>query len=456
MKRRWPSTAGTLLLRLLVGIALVNAPFWLLGRYLFLDRPVVTYESLLVCLMMAWQPTLGWPVLALAWAADAVTSVSRIYFFTSPRALMQATAFLRELRVTDFVDPLRLGVALLFAVCSLLLWWLMRHRSLGRIAPLLALAALFAADTLNGSGGVSQRAERIVTANLVGSPVVNLVVSVAQAREAQALVALPSGASAADAGGVLAWTQAHPSDRVLMVLVESMGAHRDPALQAWLSGRLVTALPRGRYTVREQRVPFLGNTTTGELRTLCSLADDYRLLDAAAGAGCLPARLAGAGWETIAFHGFSGNMFARRDWWPHAGFGRVLFAEEMLRPDAPRCGLVFRGACDADVIDSAMAELQPQRRFVYVLTLNTHLPLPRTEVPADLRRLCERAGTGDTVCQLLAAHGALLRHLGQALARTPVAPLVVVAGDHAPPFSLRGERDQFSRQAVPVFVLEPL
>jgi hypothetical protein len=87
--------------RLLVGIAMANAPFWVLNYLMFIDQPLVTYESVLVCVLLMWRRWIGLPLLALAWAADAVVSLSATYFFTSPRAFLQATAFLKDLHAPE-------------------------------------------------------------------------------------------------------------------------------------------------------------------------------------------------------------------------------------------------------------------------------------------------------------------------------------------------------------------
>ena len=65
------------------------------------------------------------------------------------------------------------------------------------------------------------------------------------------------------------------------------------------------------------------------------------------------------------------------------------------------------------------------------------------------------ANTGTAVCEMVAAHGALLSHLATQLSQLKPRPLVVIAGDHAPPYSLRAEREQFDQQSVPAYVLEP-
>ncbi len=441
--------------RLLAGIVVANAPFWILNYLIFIDRPLITYESVLACVMLMWRRWLGLPVLALAWSVDAVVSVSGTYFFTSPRALLQASAFLHDLQWPDLLDGSRLATAGLFLFTAWFLSWWLGGRKSGLAAPLLAFALLFSADALNGSAGLMLSSKRLVPANLAGSTGLQLASVLWTQGKPLPLRTLPASSTPLLQPDVLSWESQRADGGMLMVLVESLGLHRDVGIQAWLHGQLTDPLRQGSYQVTERRVAFKGNTTAAELRTLCLLADDYRSLDASTAKTCIPAQLVAAGWHTVALHGFTGNMFDRHRWWPMMGLQKILFAEQLVPADTRRCGLVFRGLCDADLLDRAIAELAQPRSFVYALTLNTHLPLPATPVPADLLPLCISANTGTAVCEMVAAHGALLSQLATRLGQLKPRPLVVIAGDHAPPYSLRAEREQFDQQSVPAYVLEP-
>jgi 2,3-bisphosphoglycerate-independent phosphoglycerate mutase len=50
----------------------------------------------------------------------------------------------------------------------------------------------------------------------------------------------------------------------------------------------------------------------------------------------------------------------------------------------------------------------------------------------------------------------LMRDLGETLRVSSVRPLVVITGDHAPPFGNVGDRAAFSAKRVPVLILRPL
>lgn len=450
-----PRRLGRALLRVLCGVVLVNLPFWVLSRVIFIDRPLVAYESVVVCALLAWRTPVGLAALLLLWAADAVVALSRIYLFTSIDALLDSLSFVHEMRVADFVDAARLLLALLFCGSAVLVWRLLVRRPLGFLAPTLAILFLLGLDALNGSMGRPQAMGRLNAANLVGSPSFALAVAVNTARTPNPLVDIPIHETVQGLVDVPQWAAQHPEHGMLLLVIESFGWHNDPAIQAWMNARLLKQLTPGSFDARAVRMPFRGSTTAGELRALCRKGNDYRWLDGHNAAGCLPRLLAAQGWTTVGMHGFSGNMFERWRWWPTVGIARAEFAEDLLAPDSPRCGLVFRGVCDKDLLDRALAVAAKPRTLAYALTLNTHLPIAATPVPSPLRALCDRARTGPAVCELLAAQALLLDQLTVGLNSLTDKPLVIVVGDHAPPFSRRIDREQFSSAFVPAMLLQP-
>jgi hypothetical protein len=146
-------------------------------------------------------------------------------------------------------------------------------------------------------------------------------------------------------------------------------------------------------------------------------------------------------------------MFDRVHWWPKVGLQTTLFGEA---PEFQgiRCGTAFRGGCDTTLLATGVQALAP-RTFVYLLTLNTHLPIDPLAQATPMPPTCESPGSNREVCDHVSATTAVLRHLRHTLETVSVAPLVVVVGDHAPPFSNRLSRQAFLQDKVPVAVLVP-
>jgi hypothetical protein len=106
------------------------------------------------------------------------------------------------------------------------------------------------------------------------------------------------------------------------------------------------------------------------------------------------------------------------------------------------------------VVSSALGQAGERRQFVYALTINTHLPMPPLPVTPEVQALCQRNGLPDAACQLVQAQGRLLADVAAQLATAPDrVSLVVIVGDHAPPFGDFRNRRVFSQTQVPVWRL---
>jgi hypothetical protein len=253
--------------------------------------------------------------------------------------------------------------------------------------------------------------------------------------------------------------QAADGRHLVMVMVEAMGQPADPALRRRLVELFARPEVRARYEVTSGDTLFYGSTTSGEIRELCGRWGDYYELRDRQDETCLPARLAAAGYETSAWHGFEGSFFERTSWYPNIGFDEMRFGRGLASPDASTCPGVFPGACDRDVpraIGEALkAARQPQ--FLYWLTLNTHLPVVRSEsLHTDDCARFDPALNRDSpmICRLLQ----LFDETGAGLAREIAAadfPAtdVLIVGDHIPPFFDRHHRRQFEPDRVPWILL---
>ena len=195
-------------------------------------------------------------------------------------------------------------------------------------------------------------------------------------------------------------------------------------------------------------VPFYGSTASGEVRELCSEWRPYEEFIGAPGPNCLPARLAAAGYETSAVHGFTKNFYERNEWFPNIGFEHLLFAEDLYRPNDKQCGPVFRGLCDSDLatrVQNMLKTAGESPKFVYWLTLNTHLPVNKDEAPGVLG--CENDGGrfGDrSVCDLTEMFLDVIERVTTFATDKDMPKMdVLIVGDHAPPYWKRHRRAKF-------------
>lgn len=246
-----------------------------------------------------------------------------------------------------------------------------------------------------------------------------------------------------------------PPTALLSIAVESLGWPVDAERRQALLRPLLKPLAHDYYvTVESHR--YYGTTLAGEIRELCSLrlvgvpskVGLLKRLD-----GCLPAKLKRLGYDTQALHGNGGLIYRRSQIYPAMGFKRSWFYDQLRAADSrvgPCTGTVFKGACDKAVLDRALSLFDGQRRLVHVMTLDSHLPLPSVE-----HGVCDPAFRADkTLCTYSRAMTRSFSGIVQAVQNAAHPPnLIVIYGDHAPPFALLSTRRFFDAEQVPFLVL---
>lgn len=450
-------------LRFAAVLVALHVPSWL-AALLFQapmaeERPLLNLDLLVAASIACLSTVSGGIALLLAWAADFVRVAAKNYHFMSAMDFVDAVRFVDMLHIGGFLSPPLIAIVAGVVLCA----WVVLGQA--RRMPILALplwvTIVLAAglDVANGSFHIFglDKDSRIIRVNFAGSPAWNVWRS--EQRNPLALGALVPMRNPSSFTALREWTQAHPGRTSMLVVVESMGLPKDPALMDWLRGRLVTERLSSRWTVRQSDEVFRGTTTSGELRALCGLQGHYSRLSDSLAAVCLPRILAGQGTASIGIHGFGLRMFDRNQWWPRIGLTPWQWPVRSTTRLPMNCNQAFPGVCDSAVLELAVAQAQPSARFVYALTLDTHLPInsghARQLSPA-LKALCAARATPNEACLLVRQLGDLLGTLGQLLAESGATPFVVVVGDHAPPFGEADNRQAFVEDRVPLFVLTPL
>ena len=447
-------------------LCLLNAPFWWISRDNYLSRALFDLDLLLPLWIARRRPVVAGLVLLLLWTLELAVSESLAWHFHSPLEFIRSIEFLAPGQAAGLFARSRwLGLAVPFSVAGAAAIALSRRGRVGGRAVLGVALALAVVDVMNGSSSAWNPAVRMLPANVAGTALKSTLQSVLASRSEDALRPLPhaapfasaiEGASASGYFDIAGWVRQHRFGSVLLVLVESMGVHHDARMRDWLKNELVDPELAARYDLKQIDVLFNGGTTDGELRELCGLKGSYRAMTSQIGALCLPAQLDAMGWKTLGLHGFSRRMFLREKWWLQVGLQQPDFAEDMKdRSGILECGGAFPGICDETMVKAAVEFVRQPAHFAYLVTLNSHLPIDGGVAFAGPPAPCAAAGTGPEIC----AHAAVLSHALEAVRRaliaSPVAPLVVLVGDHAPPFAATAARNQFDHRTVPAFALVP-
>jgi hypothetical protein len=263
--------------------------------------------------------------------------------------------------------------------------------------------------------------------------------------------------------GLFAMKDPATEPNVVVVLLESWGLSTDATVRETLTKPYTQPALLARYQVQQGTAPFFGPTVEGEGRELCGSKIGFHLLTAAAKElqDCKPERFAAMGYEDISVHGLDGNMFSRLGWYKHLGFKESLFRDQFRALGLPDCVGAFTGTCDASIaawIGQRLATTSAMPRFIYWVTLNSHLPVP---VPAPLANAapCSVAASLQTQPPLCSWYQ-LIENVHESVAQLAMMDesrptIFVVVGDHAPPFGEAAIRMSFSSSEVPYVLLIP-
>lgn len=248
---------------------------------------------------------------------------------------------------------------------------------------------------------------------------------------------------------------------VLFVLVEGMGAYADPGERDILESKLRDAAGT-RFRLTHGLNTHYGSTSGAMSRELCGKWGTFITYLDGKDHDCLPSRLTKAGFETISYDAFTSGLFSLRDWYPRIGLQKLNFRDEMER-DYPsevarQCGTAIRGLCDDDVgnlVHRELAASDGRRKFVYWLTLNSHLPYTPVE-NGPLRCASDQARIPERIpCELTEIWMGVFDTVASIASDPNMPPLdIMVVGDHNTPMWSRAAASHFREGLVDWYRLE--
>lgn len=434
---------------------------------LSIPRPWVNVDLLAFGIVALFLPStfaiIGFALLMLL---ELATDIAPIFHF-DPVSFFMASGEVGNVSLSfEMLPPsLWLGFPLGMVGLAFCLWHVRRTGRLHTaVALVVAIVLVVLLDAANGTSRLNDRFHvdrSFAQANFVFSPIVRV------AAEFPTYLDYHNGRrpwkhvdSALAHGLTLVPHMGSASrDNIALVLVESWGTMNAPRMDDYILKPLLRPGLAARYQVVRGVIPYSGSTTAAELRELCNVSGSYRMLQPGHVPDCWPARLARQGYHVVAIHGFWSTMFDRFAWWPQIGFSHTLFmGDRAWQPPARRCGTSFRGICDVD----AVAELGNQLRngpdvFAYLLTLNSHLPVP-ARMPRGSTLDCAHAPVSLTAkqCTIAARWRLVFDAVASLATRGDIGQTTfVLVGDHSPPFFNRADSTAFSHSDVPFIILAP-
>lgn len=224
------------------------------------------------------------------------------------------------------------------------------------------------------------------------------------------------------------------NDKILLIVVESLGASSDRELQQEILKPLSQQQDLFEF-YKDGIYEAPASTVDAELKELC--AQDVkgyglRLAPKDSFSKCFPKALAEQGYKTTALHGASGKLYDRFSWYKRAGFQKTIFSENIH--EAERCS-AFHGVCDKEIfpiIKDYFKENKPS--FFYWMTLTSHAPYAKKDIYSE-RVDCARYNVTDNeVCRNMKLQAQFFEGLAELNQQPEMSGVeVVLIGDHLPP-----------------------
>jgi hypothetical protein len=148
-----------------------------------------------------------------------------------------------------------------------------------------------------------------------------------------------------------------------------------------------------------------------------------------------------AGYNTISLQSFSGYYSNGYHFRQIAGFKQIKDFSFFKKESAINYNNHYISVNDEAVFEYGLKQLARENKaFLYILTINSHLPfhnqIGKSELESQYNRIKEQ-----------------FSYIAALLKKYPVDKLVIV-GDHPPPFLTESERSHYSSKFVPALIIE--
>lgn len=243
---------------------------------------------------------------------------------------------------------------------------------------------------------------------------------------------------------------------VLFIEFESLGVPIDVGYNEILNKHIESSFPEYRL-VNKFEEEFSGGTLSGELRTLCGVKSFGKLLYNQVTyvnelSPCIPNvfNSKSAPFYSIAAHANYGSIYNREKIYPVIGFNKSIFASDLPDSAVKDCGSVQFIACDDSILKKLkndINELSFEKLFVHVMTINSHFPYSG--------KLVVNLSDNNNFSLYMSVVNTTLLAFKEFIYGIDTPPdIIIISGDHAPPFVSKEDRKNFLPSSVPVYVFE--
>jgi hypothetical protein len=452
----------------------LNLLGFLLARVFKLDRPLFNLDYLIPFVIYLWVSRSFSAISLMAVIILDILKVVIPSYFATTEAF-SVLFWIKTIRHWPAKPMLMAGTVLtIVTIIAVMVFRQHRlsrwNRGIGTLCVLFLGLAGISADWLNGSLDSARGDSTHVMANLSYSPAYLIFrTTIANMRETTKAVFNPLDPTMSASGRYFApflrnsnnrdieglgdaEVAALLPDKIVLIVVESLSV---PRSDTNLLGMLTPLKSlEGRYEIESGTLEWFGSTLRGEIRELC-----WRNLEGwnfGELPPSLPLVLKKAGYESSLFHGFFGSMYNRDKQYPHLGFDRLTFLDQMQATDnVPLAGALFRGAKDGYVAGLVHSELsKPGRRFVHWMTLSGHTPIDMDYAREVSVHSLKDSGMPDSVWAHYEIRDNVFRLIAKIAADESIGNCdFIIVGDHPVPFSNPAARAWFCEHTIPYVLL---
>lgn len=448
---------------------LVVNSFGLIGFFMFLPRSVVYYEYalVLVCLYFFKRPVYAYVAFLFIFLLDLLNLFSSSYLFS-------VGEFLSNLKYASLfsVSTTHLLAFFVFlAYCAVVLYTLKRYSPVikaDRTGFLFIVfffyALIFSIDLYNGSTKIveTDKIFRFTKKNVSSFLLKEYYYFINQNlyNDKSIPVVLANSEESATHLHLLG----DNSNKQLLIIMESWGLPNDNAFQSLFQKIISSRAIQHQFKPYWGQTRFSGSTTSAEMRELVNAKGSYKyFFDLKSAESKFPSvfdKKKAAGYETYGFHSFTGKMFARGKWWYNIGMDHVFFRDDILKANIVNNNQLDGGTPFPSIKDEQMFDFMVQqtkdskRKFVYLLTVNTHLPFTENigDMPGEIFREISAMPISPEAKSQMKKVAIELFYFIDAIKPENWDDILFV-GDHIPPYLRDTDRKFFNASFVPYLFL---
>jgi len=446
-----PLYSSFYLVLILLGINLLLGAF----NLLYLGRPIVYYEYLLIPLLFSFSGSYYYRFIVLLGLvfSDLLISISKIYYFDTFNFLQKFSSI--------FISNFSFIIWLVVIAFALFIFSLVhfiikktvvasvasnkKDKKFGIIFLATSFSIIFLFDSLFGSSTLQFKPNGKFNANISQSIIRQYIKDARVYFKKYLFVSKIENFKNIDNKNSITYQYLlkDSSSKQALIMLESWGLNNN--IQKRMEQiKSILMLSNNGYTVHLDSSLFFGGTSQAEARELFNKSGEayYSIIQHGfSDINGIAQQKKEAGYNTTALLSFSGFYSSGYHFRKAAGFNSIKDFSFFRQLAPTNYTNHYISVNDEAVFDYGFKQLSKQNKtFLYILTINTHLPFHTQTGMSELESQYQRIKQQ-------------FSFLANLLKKYPINKLVIV-GDHPPPFLTEFERSHYATKYVPALIIQ--